>query len=61
MFSRVLGYEAVSCIELIPKFRMIVALHLKEARSPKKNIDFVNFNYTVFLEIKCFNKIFWQL
>jgi hypothetical protein len=57
MFSRVLGYEAVSCIELFPKFRMIVVLHLKEARSPKKNTDFVNFNSTLSLEIKCFNKI----
>jgi len=57
MFSRFLGYEAVSCIELFPKFRMIVVLYLKEARSPKKNTDFVNFNSTAFLEIKCFNKI----
>lgn len=58
MFSRVVGYEAVSCIELFPKFRMIVLLHIKETKSPKKEYRVVHFSSTAFLEIKWFNKIF---
>lgn len=52
MFSRVLVYEAVSCIEIFPKFPMIVVLHLKRQEVQKKNIHFVKFNSTVFLEVK---------
>jgi len=43
MFSHVLGYEAVSCIEFFPKLRMIVVLYLKGGRSPKKEYRFCQF------------------